>query len=162
MKMGKTVSTYENKTDYYDNSTPLISRMHSCPQTKELVSVSYHRSGMRSDDCTDIRLKTADTYTLVYEKGRNEAIRLVLRLRKANLMSWQLLFSMSKPRKERRIYVRDLMESLQVSFIKTVKPIIIIIASINAKTKKLLNWRSGLSILCMIGLTSTKTIRNSL
>ncbi len=89
-------------------------------QNKELLSVSYHRSGMRSDDCTDIRVnKTADTYTLVFEKGRNEANTISFEIAGSDFEELAtIVFGMSKPRKERRGYVRDLMESLQVSFIK--------------------------------------------
>ncbi len=92
-------------------------------QNKELVSVSYHRSGMRSDDCTDIIVnKTTDIYTLVFEKGRNEDNKISFEIDKSDFDELAtIVFGMSKPRKERRGYVLDLMETLQVSFIKNDK-----------------------------------------
>ena len=84
-------------------------------QTKELSSVSYHRSGMRIDDCTDIRVnKTADTYTLFFETGRDENNTISFEIEKSDFDELAtIVFGMSKPRKERRGYVRDLMESLR-------------------------------------------------
>ncbi len=94
-------------------------------QKKELVSVSYHRSGMRIDDCTDIRVnKKADTYTLVFETGRDENNTISFEIEKSDFDELAtIVFGMSKPRKERHGYVRDLMKSLQVSFIKNGKTI---------------------------------------
>jgi len=94
-------------------------------QTKELSSVSYHRSGMRFDDCTDIRVnKTADTYTLVFETGRDENNTISFEIEKSDFDELAtIVFGMSKPRKERHGYVRDLMKSLQVSFIKNGKTV---------------------------------------
>jgi hypothetical protein len=94
-------------------------------QKKELVSVSYHRSGMRIDDCTDIRVnKKADTYTLVFETGRDENNTISFEIEKSDFDELAtIVFGMSKPRKERHGYVRDLMKSLQVSFIKNGKTV---------------------------------------
>lgn len=94
-------------------------------QKKELVSVSYHRSGMRSDDCTNIRVnKKADKYTLEYERGRDNDNKISFEVGESDFDELAtIVFGMSKPRKERRGYVRDLMESLQVTFIKNGKTI---------------------------------------
>jgi hypothetical protein len=107
-------------------------------QTKELSSVSYHRSGMRFDDCTDIRVnKTADTYTLVFETGRDENNTISFEIEKSDFDELStIVFGMSKPRKERHIYVRDLMKSLQVSFIKNGKTVYLNYSINQRKDKK--------------------------
>ena len=107
-------------------------------QTKELSSVSYHRSGMRFDDCTDIRVnKTADTYTLVFETGRDENNTISFEIEKSDFDELAaIVFGMSKPRKERHVYVRDLMKSLQVSFIKNGKTVYLNYSINQRKNKK--------------------------
>ncbi|NLX41004.1 MAG: hypothetical protein GXY75_03800, partial [Bacteroidales bacterium] len=107
-------------------------------QTKELSSVSYHRSGMRFDDCTDIRVnKTADTYTLVFETGRDENNTISFEIEKSDFDELStIVFGMSKPRKERHGYVRDLMKSLQVSFIKNGKTVYLNYSINQRKDKK--------------------------
>ncbi|MGB4654695.1 MAG: hypothetical protein WBH98_04605 [Bacteroidales bacterium] len=103
-----------------------LSSLFGCAnaQKTELISADYHRSGMRSDDRISIRVKKiTETYTVEFEKGHSE---------ETNSTSFEItqndfdklaniLFGMSKPRKERRNFIRDLMEHLDVKFIKNGK-----------------------------------------
>lgn len=93
-------------------------------QEKELVSVDYHRSGMRSDDRIEIRVKkTAEAYTVEFEEGcykKNSSTSFAIMQSDFDSLA-NILFGMSKPHRERRGYVRDLMEHLEVEFIKNGK-----------------------------------------
>lgn len=90
-------------------------------QEKELVSVNYHRSGMRSDDRIDITVKkAAEIYTVEFEEGcYKENNSTIFEITKSDFDSLaSILSKMGKPHKERRGYIRDLMESLDVKFIE--------------------------------------------
>lgn len=91
-------------------------------QEKQLVSVDYRRYGMRSDDriCIYVR-KTAETYTVKFEKGdykENGSTSFEITQSDFDALA-RILFGMSKPHRERRGYIRDLTQSLDVKFIKT-------------------------------------------
>lgn len=91
-------------------------------QEKQLVSVDYQRYGMRSDDriCIYVR-KTAETYTVKFEKGdykENGSTSFEITQSDFDALA-RILFGMSKPHRERRGYIRDLTQSLDVEFIKT-------------------------------------------
>ena len=95
-------------------------------QSKELISVYYHRSGMRSDDRISIKVKkTAETYAIEFEKGtykENNSTSFEITRSDFDELS-SILFKMSKPGKERRGHVRDLMESLDVEFVQNGKQV---------------------------------------
>ena len=90
-------------------------------QEKQLVSVDYHRYGMRSDDRIMIRAKkTAETYTVEFEKGdykENGSTSFEITQSDFDALA-RILFGMGKPHRERRGYVLDLTKSLDVKFIK--------------------------------------------
>ncbi len=95
-------------------------------QKKELVSVNYHRSGMRSDDRICIYVnKIEKTYIVEFEEGsykENNSTSFEIGQNDFDELA-TILFGMSKPRKERRGYVLDLMEHLDVKFIKNGKSV---------------------------------------
>jgi|BioPla2DNA2_1021312.scaffolds.fasta_scaffold06112_3 hypothetical protein len=88
---------------------------------KELVSVYYCRYGMRSDDRIAIRAeKTAETYTVEFEKGpykENGSTSFEIAQSDFDALA-RILSGMSKPRRERRGYIRDLTQHIDVRFIK--------------------------------------------
>lgn len=95
-------------------------------QEKELVSVYYHRSGMRIDDRVTISVKkTADIYTVKFEEGRyEEDANTNFEITQSDFDALaDILFEMDKPRKERREHIRDLMQKLDVEFIQNGKPV---------------------------------------
>ena len=122
--MGKTVKTM---TKLMITTFALLS-FFGCTdaQKKELVSVSYHRSGMRSDDRINIRAaKIAETYTVEFEKGEyKENGSTSFEITKTDFDSLaNILFAMKKPGINRPDYVRDLSEHLKVKFVKNGKEV---------------------------------------
>ena len=114
-------------------------------EKKELVSVDYHRSGMRSDDRINIRVKkTAGTCIVEFEEGsykENNSTSFEITQSDFDELA-NILFEMSKPRRERRDYIRDLSEHLDVKFIKNGKEIVRSYSINQRKDKKTLKLES--------------------
>ena len=111
-------------------------------QEKELVSVSYSRSGMSIDDSFSIKVqKTAESYTVKLEKGRYvENGGTIFEITKADFDSLSaIVFKMNKPGRVKYL-IYDLSEWFDVTFTKkgkTVKRSYSIEQRMNEKTMTL-------------------------